>query len=486
LIRDYIRHFMDQQVPLPLSSDLPLFNWEDFRRSTSLPEHSRPLLQESARADITSLLSARSYPLPESFNSQNAQSGTPSPSPSDFALELASPLSRTNTNQTPVSKPTTPRPQKRQRRGPQKAAPAKDCGAPQGVSNSKDNTEERRRIQTRMAQRAYRSRQQASVEGLKSRISLLETSIERMSSAMLSFSEQLVQSGVLRSHSTLTANLRDTMKIFLTMASGGSLDDEIRVPVDSNKTIDSLPASQQLTINRPSSNIPFHLPLDGTKLSHPNSAVLPYTVNSPGMPILEVSAFSKRLLLAALYQGYLALCNPSISLDQLQRPFGLIFSMMNRERLTSYFKAELYAQVSQKPLDGWEEVPFFRLGGAGTHYPDGDTGAFIPHYQRWGTVEDPLSLVTVDSRKQLEGDWFNLQDLEGYLRDKNVLLVASAGEPTRRSKVQTNINVSLSLVLSEYIILTFVALISRGVCLGRTPGFQRDDVEEALHFSAIV
>lgn len=291
-----------------------------------------------------------------------------------------------------------------------------------------------------MAQRAYRSRQQASVDDLKNRISLLETSMEKMSSAMLSFSEQLVQSGVLRSHSALTAKLRDTMKTFLTMASGPSLDDEIRASVDSKKTIDSPPGPKQPTIKRPSPNIPLHLPLDGTGLYHPNSAVLPYTVNSPAMSIIDVSEFIERLSLASLYQGHLAVSNPSIRLDQLQSHFGFILSVMSRERLTSFFKAELYAQVSQKPLDGWEEVPFFRLGGAGTHYPDRNPGS--SRYQRWDTVEDPLSLVTADLQIQLEGDWFDLQDLEGYIRDKNVLLIVSAGEPTKCSEVQSSINVS--------------------------------------------
>jgi hypothetical protein len=137
---------MDQQVPLRLASDLPLFNWEDFHQSTSLPESSRPLLQESATSDINSLLSACSYPLPESYNSQNAQSSTPSPNPGDFALELASYLNRTNTNQTPFSEPTTPRPQKRQRRGPKDAAPAKNRGAPQEVGDSKENPGEARMV----------------------------------------------------------------------------------------------------------------------------------------------------------------------------------------------------------------------------------------------------------------------------------------------------------------------------------------------------
>lgn len=257
---------------------------------------------------------------------------------------------------------------------------------------------------------------------------------------MLLFSEQLVQSGVLRSQPALTTSLRDTMKIFLSLASGASLDNETKNPVDSNKAIDSPPSSHQPINKHPSLNIPFHLPLVGTGVY--KNAVLPLTVNSPGTSIIEVPEFIERLLLAALYQGHLALSNPAIGLDQLQKPFGLIFSMMNRERLTSYFKAELYAQVSQKPLDGWEEVPFFRLGGAGTHYPDGSTDAFVPRYQRWGVVEDPLSLVSADLRSQLEGDWLDLQDLEGYLRDKNVLLVVSAGEPTRSSEAQVNINVS--------------------------------------------
>ncbi|KAJ5975740.1 hypothetical protein N7481_009447 [Penicillium waksmanii] len=467
---------MDQQVPLPIASDLPIFNWEDFHPSTSLSESSHPLLQESATSDINSLLSACSYPLPESYKSRNAQSNTPSPNSDDFAPELAFDLNRTNTNQTHGSKPTTPRPQKRQRDGPKKATPAKSCGASQAAGDSEENPGERRRKQIRMAQRAYRSRQQATVEDLKSHISLLETSMEKMSSAMLSFSAQLVQSGVLRSHTALTANLRDTMKIFLSMASGASLEDGIVVPVNSNKIIDSPPALKGPTVNHPARDIPLHLPMDGFGFYHPNSTIMPCTVTSSEISILEVSGFIERLLLAALYQGHLALCNSSIGLDQLQRPFGIIFSIMRRERLASYFKAELYAHASKKPLDGWEEVPLFRLGGAGTHYPDGCTGASVPHYQRWGTVEDPISLVTADLRKQLEGDWFDLQDLKGYLQDKNVLLVASAGEPTRCSKVQTNINVS-----------RFIStLTSRGVCLGRTPGFQRNDVEEALHISTIV
>jgi hypothetical protein len=232
------------------------------------------------------------------------------------------------------------------------------------------------------------------------------------------------------------------MKIFLSLASGASIDEGTRTPVDSNRATDLPPSPPQSTTKRLSLDVPLHLPLVDSGVYHPKRAVLPVAVKSPGTSIIDVTEFIERLLLVGLHQGHLALSNPSFGMDQLQRPFGLIFTMMNRDRLTSYFRAELYAQVNQKPLDGWEEVPFFRLGRAGTHYPDGSAGAFVPRFQRWGTVEDPLSLVTADLRKQLEGDWFDLQDLEGYLRDKNVLLVVSAGEPTRFSEGQININVS--------------------------------------------
>lgn len=293
---------------------------------------------------------------------------------------------------------------------------------------------QRRRMQTRVAQRAYRSRQQAIVDGLKNRVSLLETSMEKMSSAMLSFSEKLIQSGVLRGHSALTTNLRDTMQVFLATASGvgGLDDDEMRgVLMDSDTIIEPPP---------------------DTQLSYPTSIIPQHTANSARMAIIEVSAFIQQLLRVALYHGHLALRDTSIGLDQLQRPFGLIFSIMNRERLTSYFKAKLNSQLSEKPLDGWDEVPFFRLGGAGAHYADGKS-----HHQSGGTVEDPLSLVGADLRTQLEGDWFDLQDLEGYIRDKNVLLVTAAGEPAKGSKVQASIHVSrfitgrcLPLVCNDY------------------------------------
>ncbi|KAF3394095.1 hypothetical protein F1880_004606 [Penicillium rolfsii] len=466
---------MDQQLPALLSSGLPPFDWNDFHGGTTSCEPTDPLLHEPATSDIDSLLSARSYAVHDAHNTHFAHNSTPPPSHGDPNLDLASYSNPKNTKQTPLPNSIATGPQKRQRRGFKKVTPpGSNRQAPQDEGGKKERSEERRRMQTRLAQRACRSRQQASMESLRNRISFLEASIEKMSSALMSFSEQLVQSGVLRSHSVLTTNLRDTMKIFLSLASVANID-ESSPPVHSNKAIDLPPNPPQPIPKRLSLDVPSNLPLVDSGINDLKSAVLPAAVKSTEMPNIDVTEFIERLHIAALYQGYLALNNPSFGMDQLQRPFGLIFTMMNRDRLTSYFKAELHAQINQKPLDGWEEVPFFRLGRAGTHYPERSEGAFLPRFQRWVTVEDPLSLVTADLRKQLGGDWFDLQDLDGYLRNKNVFLVMSAREPTRCSEGQININVSRLIS----------ALISRGVCLGRTPGFQVGEVEEALRFSTI-
>ncbi|OKO89964.1 hypothetical protein PENSUB_13546 [Penicillium subrubescens] len=134
---------MDQQLQVRLSSDLPPFNWDEFYESRSSSELTYPSLHESATSDINSLLSARSYPLPNSHNTRNAQYNTPSPSHGDLALKLASSLNPTNTNQTPLPKPTAPGPQKRKQRGSKNTTPSgENRGAPRDDGGRNGSPEE--------------------------------------------------------------------------------------------------------------------------------------------------------------------------------------------------------------------------------------------------------------------------------------------------------------------------------------------------------
>ncbi|KAJ5915382.1 hypothetical protein N7466_011315 [Penicillium verhagenii] len=468
---------MDQQLPLQMSDDLPLSNRADIHQRPALSTQShprpRPLLQESVNYNITSLLSARSYPLPESFKPRAGQSDRQLPITGNKPQGSRTTSTRTNTDQT-----TTSEPQKRRRRQPRKSAPsAKNFAAVRDDFSDQENFEERRRTQIRLAQRAYRSRQQNTIEDLKRRVTHLELVLDNMSTAVLSFSEQLVQSGVLGSQSGLTLKLRDMMRTFHSLASEISSEDGIQHSGTLIKTTGSSQSSIQPPINPPSPDLSSNLVINFDGPYQPEGDIQRNIIGFSGKSIVGVSDFIKKLHLAAIYQGYVALCDQSIGLDQLQRPFGLMFSMMNRECLASYFKAEYNAQLSQNLLVGWDEVPFFRLGGAGTHYPAPSTQGqsastqFVPD-KRWGIVEEPLSLVPSDIQEQLKGEWFDLHDLEGFLRQR---LLLNEGQRARSSP-QMNINLSLFVP----------ALISKGVCLGCSPGFQRDDVEKALQISKIM
>ncbi|KAK2764290.1 hypothetical protein FQN54_008982 [Arachnomyces sp. PD_36] len=475
---------MDQPFPLQSPGDLGLLRWEDVNQSALAPALNHSPIQASATSNIASLLSARSYPLSGSYISENVQNIEDLPLTDDAVPARRSPQQQTK-KRTP-SKSASRRHRKDQRRGSKTAAStAKECGKPGEAvqSAANEDPEERRRTQIRVAQRAYRNRQQATIKSLNNRVAHLETILENMSLTVLSFSDQLVQSGVLESYFGLTVNLRDTMKKFISLASEASADGGTHVPDETSQSAVSSQSSVSGAMTHPLPNISSPEPLDYGRLHNFTNSGFPHTLTPPANSGMDLPDFIAKLNMEALEQSYMALCNESIGMDQLRRHFGLVFSIFNREHLASYFKAVLHAQVSQKPLDGWDGVPFFRLGGAGTHHLgpsslQGQNASLAYHrHQRCSVVEDPLSLVTADLQEQLKGEWFDLHDMEGFLRDKDVLLLLDTDEPRKGSSRNPKPIINVARLIP--------ALLSRGVCLGRTPGFQREDVEEALQFSTI-
>jgi hypothetical protein len=85
---------------------------------------------------------------------------------------------------------------------------SKKRGRPQKVQDAQTPAE-RRRAQVRLAQRAYRSRQEATVSQLKNRIVEMESVIETMTEAFLAFSDRLMQSGVLNASPDIAQSLKE-------------------------------------------------------------------------------------------------------------------------------------------------------------------------------------------------------------------------------------------------------------------------------------
>lgn len=292
-------------------------------------------------------------------------------------------------------------------------------------------------MQIRLAQRAYRSRKEANISSLKARIAQLESAVEKMSTTMVSFSDELVQSGVLASHADLTGHLRETVQTCLDLAKETSEEQDLpELSPDSGKSQSSSEKANDQAIPSELVSDPMSPALSEVKgyMCSSNSSS---DTSSPSENIvvsrMELSAFMERLHMACLYQAYLVLANPSISMERLKRPFRLLFTVMDRTRMVAFFQAAMHAKVGQSRLDEWREVPFFYLGGAGSHYPRSPSKnpplELHPlRYNRWETVQDPLSRVPPEFKQELDGEWFDIQDLEGFLREQNVQFFVSQPE----------------------------------------------------------
>ncbi|KAJ5106225.1 hypothetical protein N7456_002900 [Penicillium angulare] len=273
-----------------------------------------------------------------------------------------------------------------------------------------------RRRQVRLAQRAYRERNEAQTRALQQRVARLESALERTSQAMISFTDVLVGAQILPSHQQLAHRLRDTVKTCLNSAMYG--EDCVTDSQFSN-TPEPSPSSNIATgketydehehNEQPSSN------------EYPGLGILSSTPLLPFVPdhstMIEVPVFVNRLRITCLYQGFLLLNNPSVPLEALKRPFRLLLSLVTRETITSYFQACLYARLNNKQPDRYSCIPCFKLGGAGTHYPEvGSEEQISP------MIYDALSAFSPEAQNDLDGEWFDVFDLLGYLRARGIAL----------------------------------------------------------------
>ncbi|RLM01915.1 hypothetical protein CFD26_108023 [Aspergillus turcosus] len=454
--------------------EFPLLSWEEVHQNLVLSSRSRPAVPDLIGAhNITSLLSASSYLLPE--RSISPQTTTPHPPTQLYGgLILEDPPSGDQQPEPPKRKSS-----KRTRTDidPTDGSLSRKRGRPRKSAGEGEDPHERRRMQIRLAQRAYRSRKEASVSSLQSRVLKLETAVEQISASFLSFSDELVQSEVLASDPRLTGRLRDTVQLCLSLAKGANMiEDQKRATNLSSSSEGSHSSSEGNEPQRRQTSLTTSPPYIGSAEGEDSgtlyAAAFRVTADDqypPEATSLDLSAFIERLHFSCLYSAYSALSDTSVSLDVLQRPFRFLLRLMDRKRITSYFEACLHAKASRKRLDEWNEIPYFKIGGAGTHYPRRQKGSSTEILPRWENVQDPISELPQEVRHELDGEWFDIQDLEGFLLEKEVALVVG---DTSKSNVERKV-VNATRLIQE--------LLKTGVCLGRTPGFRRKDVEAALH-----
>ncbi|GFF28445.1 hypothetical protein IFM58399_01979 [Aspergillus lentulus] len=452
----------------------PLLTWEEVHQNLVLSSRSRSAVPDLLGANkIASLLSASSYLLPE--RSISPETATPHPRTQLYGgFYLEDPPGG---DQQPEASKHKSSKRTRTDIDPTDGSLSRKRGRPRKSAGEGEDPHERRRMQIRLAQRAYRSRKEASVSSLQSRVLKLESAVEQISAAFLSFSDELIQSEVLASDPRLTLRLRDTVQLCLSLAKGANMtgDQNIATTV-SSPSEESHSSSEEMGPQRRQTSLATSPPYRESTESEDSG-----TLQATGFmgtaedkypheaPSLDLSAFIERLHFACLYEGYSALSDTAVGMDILQRPFRFLLRLMDRKRVTSYFEACLHAKASRKRLDEWKEIPYFKIGGAGTHYPRKTKASSNETLPRWENIQDPTSELPQEVQHELDGEWFDIQDLEGFLLEKEVAFVVG---DTSNSSDKRNV-VNAARLIQE--------LLKTGICLGRTPGFRRKDVEEAIH-----
>ncbi|PYH87317.1 hypothetical protein BO82DRAFT_257963, partial [Aspergillus uvarum CBS 121591] len=343
--------------------------------------------------------------------------------------------------------------------------------------------EERRRNQIRLAQRAFREREKAALSQSDARISQLQTSLMTMHSMITSFGQDLSKSGALALHSDLHLKLCSLLATCDALAEGyeklsaGNLlypavhDQELRDPVDpwvkpcpGDFRAQSIRILHSHSSSSPSTTVLASLP----ELSLPAHIFTPLKSISR----IQLSQFVHQVRLGCAHYALSSLQNPAITTDQLRNKFRFLLSLMSREDLTSYFEACVHYHEHPERMLKFERLPFFRLGGAGTHFP----AVPFPNDNHCAPVHnDPLQELPPDIQRHLHGKWFDSSDLEGLLRERKIHL--SAYPPSKGAQLPSTVNVVNASILIKYLVRT-------SICLGRSPGWRPSDVERALQMSS--
>ncbi|KAJ8069809.1 hypothetical protein OCU04_000224 [Sclerotinia nivalis] len=138
-------------------------------------------------------------------------------------------------------------------------------------------------------------------------------------------------------------------------------------------------------------------------------------------------SFARRMHRATMEVGYRLLTSPNAPKEKFQRVFGYCLRYETMENCVSRFQKILNSSAKDT-LQNWR-APFVHLGGAGTYYPNQrpDTdNEFMPKF-RTGFSMGPFSaaftplLENISSDMKctipgFEGDFFDPNDVEGYLR----------------------------------------------------------------------
>ncbi|KAJ5399643.1 hypothetical protein N7465_010132 [Penicillium sp. CMV-2018d] len=369
-------------------------------------------------------------------------------------------------------------------------------GRPRTVTNEQE-VPERRRKQLRLAQQAYRKRKETTIGNLQDRVHELETGIENISQSFLSFSNLLIEEQLLSQYPHIASALQNITQQCVSLAKAGNDDpSEGALPlvqaakepqITNNNTAptvldnayseastDAEDITRSVAARWPApptppyegrSVLPFDLVMPSPTVQFLQSShITPPLSNSPTLDLLSSNTtpdrqwnLAQRLVRTCCQGGYRLLVDHPNS-PAVQRVFSHIPSLPERNRKIS----EFYAVMQDKT-------------GVLT-----DPKAHVLHALQTNMNMFSNEQLQVPSKiwqialESASGEWMDASGVQGYLRDKRVILDNFSDYPGR-------LDYSTSLDSTAFI----KSLSKEATCVGNGPVFRRQSVEKALRLATI-
>lgn len=155
----------------------------------------------------------------------------------------------------------------------------------------------------------------------------------------------------------------------------------------------------------------------------------------PYMNNLQEPSFARRLKRSCFEYGCRLLADPACDPETLLRVFRLALGTSSRKLILSRLQGALNRASDEIP-EAWN-LPFFHLGGAGTHYPRRDVHGNPLYPPNMHPISEAFGFWTFQSSEipeaernlgrllnafGFDGEWFDSHDVEGFLREKGIFL----------------------------------------------------------------
>ncbi|CAG7944895.1 unnamed protein product [Penicillium nalgiovense] len=362
---------------------------------------------------------------------------------------------------------------------------------------------ERRRKQLRVAQQVYRKRKDTTIVNLQSRVQEFESGIEELSESFLSFSDLLLETGILQNQSRVTAALQKITQQCVSLAKSGCDEAEQApaAPADvSRSTSPTLSDTQDITSNhnplitqldswpiigddfQSSSDLAAQWPRLSQLPPKPplqEQAILPFgRVSSPNIPFSSIPSptlnfptivsadsllkqgrwtLSHRLVRQCCESGYYLLTRSSADDPRVKAIFGKRLTIDERDRFIFGFFANMHDEMG----DTVELSTKVLSSRRSSYSPEQLTVSS----RTWQIVNESGA-----------DEWMDASGVQRMLQQRGIRIQdpsSPLSSPRFNSAPQLN-----AASFTKYLSLC-------AICLGRGPAFRKRDVENAIRLATL-